>query len=289
MTRVAYVETAHPQPIRRAVPTLLTSTGIGYDRSGPASAIPLVLIHAGIADRRMWDHAYAALAASRDVVRIDLRGFGESSAPPVAGLTHLGDVARTLDELHITLCHVVGASLGAGVAVELALTWSGRVASLMLCPPGGSLLAELTPDLEALIASEQAALALGDLDAAVEAIIRTWVVGQGRPATAVDPAVLDAVRAMQRRAFEIPRAWGAEIEHVEVEPPALERLPDVSAPVLVLIGAHDLDTTRDAATRVCAAAPAATRVDWADVAHLPSVERPDRFLALLRGWLANAR
>ena len=268
---------------------MLTSTGIAYDRSGPESAIPLVLIHAGIADRRMWDHPWSALTAERDVVRIDLRGCGESVAAPTAGLSHVGDVARTLDELQITQCHVVGSSLGACVAVELALTWSGRVASLLLCPPGGSLLAELTPDLEAFIATERAALAAGDLDAAVEAIVRSWVVGSGRTATQVDPAVLEIVRAMQRRAFEITAAWVAEVDQVEVEPPVLKRLPDVSAPVLVLIGAHDLDTTRDAAARVCAAAPAATRVDWPDVAHLPSVEQPDRFLALLRGWLANPR
>lgn len=57
-------------------------------------------------------------------------------------------------------------------------------------------------------------------------------------------------------------AWD-DVEEVELEPPALDRLTEIRVPVLVLLGALDLDTT-------------------ADVAHLPSLERPDDFLALLR-------
>ena len=85
--------------------------------------------------------------------------------------------------------HVVGASLGAGVATGLALSGSVRVESLLLCPHGGSLFAELTPALAAFIAGERSALERGDLDAAVEANLSTWVIGPGGHAADVDPAV----------------------------------------------------------------------------------------------------
>src|SRR5262249_30877641 len=173
---------------------------------------------------------------------------------------------------------------GAGVATEVALTRPDLVQSLLLCPPGGSLLAELTPDLQDFIDTERAALARNDIDAAVDANVATWVIGRGRTGSDVEPAVVAAVRRMQRNAFEVAASW-EDVSEVELEPPALDRLGDLAQPVLVLVGGHDLDTTHDAAQRICAAAPQVRRVDWPDVAHLPSMEKPRQFLELLLGWI----
>jgi len=57
-------------------------------------------------------------------------------------------------------------------------------------------------------------------------------------------------------------------------------------PTLVLVGALDLEAIIDTARRVADGIIDARRVDWPDTAHLPSMERPDEFLALLRDWLA---
>jgi 3-oxoadipate enol-lactonase len=59
-----------------------TTAGIAYDRAGPRGDLPVVLLHAGVADRRMWDPLWSTLAVERDVVRLDLRGFGESATRP---------------------------------------------------------------------------------------------------------------------------------------------------------------------------------------------------------------
>ncbi len=150
--------------------TSRTSAGIAYDRAGPRGDLPVVLLHAGVADRRMWDPLWPVLtAAERDVVRLDLRGFGESVGRPSGALCPVDDVADTLAELGIGRCHLVGASFGAGVAIEVTLSRSEQVASLLLIAPGGSLIAEVTPDLRAFIEPEGAALAREDLDSAVEA------------------------------------------------------------------------------------------------------------------------
>lgn len=267
--------------------TSYTPSGIAYDRSGPQdSGLPVVFIHAGIADRRMWDPIWSDLAQDRPVVRVDLRGFGESTTRPDGALDHVADILSTLEHLEVTRCHLVGASFGAGVATEVALTRPDLARSLLLCPPGGSLLAELTPALRTFFDAEKAALAGGDLDAAVEANVTTWVAGPGRDVAEVEPSVVSAVRSMQRNTFEIADSWG-EVEETELAPPALERLGDLDLPVLVLVGGHDLDTTHDAARRVCAGAPRAQRVDWQDVAHLPSMERPAAFATLVRDWTAG--
>jgi 3-oxoadipate enol-lactonase len=265
--------------------TLHSPAGIAYDRAGPRDDLPVVLLHAGIADRRMWQPQWSALSAERDAVRLDLRGFGESTQRPVGALSAVDDVIDTLSSLDIGRCHLVGASFGAGVAVEVALTRAEQVGSLALIGPGGSLIAEVTPDLEAFVDAERSALARDDLDGAVEANLAWWVDGPRREVGKVDPAVRDLVGQMQRRAFELTADWD-DVEEDDLDPPALERLGEIQAPTLVLVGGLDLDAIRDAAQRVTEGIPGARRVDWPDTAHLPSMERPDDFFELLRTWLA---
>jgi pimeloyl-ACP methyl ester carboxylesterase len=235
----------------------------------------------------MWDPLWPALTAERDAVRLDLRGFGESVTRPRGLLCPVDDVLDTLTEVGIDRSHLVGASFGAGVAVEVALTRPELVASLLLSAPGGSLIAEVTPDLRAFIEAERSALARGDLEGAVEANLTWWVDGPSRDAGAVDTAVRDLVRQMQRRAFEVTTDWD-DIQESELDPPALERLADIRVPTLALLGALDLDAIHDASQRVTDEIPDACRVDWPDTAHLPSLERPDDFFALLQGWLTPA-
>ncbi|HEX4223364.1 MAG TPA: alpha/beta hydrolase, partial [Pseudonocardiaceae bacterium] len=223
---------------------------LAHQRGGRADTIPIVLIHAGVADLRMWDAQWPDLTAVRECVRLDLRGFGASRDKPTEPVSHSRDVIDTLHQLSIPRCHLVGASFGAGVATEVALSRPDLVRSLLLCPPGGSLLAELTPDLKRFFDAERAALSRDDLDAAVAVNVDTWVVGVGRDAARVDPAVRAAVAEMQRDAFEITAAWD-DVDDAEFDPPALQRLSALAMPVLVLTGQYDLDATQDAARRVC--------------------------------------
>lgn len=263
------------------------STALAHERGGPEGAPTVLLLHAGVADSRMWDPLWDNLTRDLGVVRCDLRGFGASTELPDGPLSHRHDVLSLLDGLGVDRCHLVGASFGAGVAAEVALVAPDRVLSLTVGPPGGSLLAVRTPDLAAFADAERAALAAGDLDAATEVNVDTWVVGPTRRAEAVDPAVREAVRTMQRHAFEVGAAFD-DVQEDELDPPVLDRLAEVIAPTLVLVGGHDLETTLDSADRLVAGLPDVRRVDWPDAAHLPSMEHPERFAALLRDHLAPA-
>jgi pimeloyl-ACP methyl ester carboxylesterase len=259
---------------------------LAYDRAGPRGSVPVVLLHAGIADRRMWDPQWPELTSERDAVRLDLRGFGDSTERPDGPLSPVDDVLATLAALGVERCHLVGASYGAGVAVEVALTRPELVASLCLVAPGGALIAEATPDLRGFFDAERAALENDDLDGAVEANLRTWVDGPQREPDVVEPLMREQVRQMQRRAFDLTIDWD-DVEESELDPPALERLAEVRVPTLVLIGALDLDAIKDTARRVCEGIPGARRVDWDDTAHLPSMERPEDFMSVLRDWLQD--
>ena len=133
---------AESRPSREGTPHLPSQ--LAHDRSGPRGQVPVVLIHAGVADRRMWDPQRAALTHHHDVVRLDLRGFGESTERPEDGWSYTADVAATLASLGVDRAHLVGCSMGAGVAVELALMVPGLAASLLLVAPGGALITEAT-------------------------------------------------------------------------------------------------------------------------------------------------
>ncbi len=263
-----------------------STTGIAYDRAGPRDGVTVVLVHAGIADRRMWDPQWPGLTSAHDVVRLDLRGFGASTARPADALSPVDDVLATLDELEVERAHLVGASYGAGVVVEVALSRPALVASLVLSAPGGSLIAEVTPHLRSFFDAERSALEAGDLDAAVEANLTWWVDGPHRGGDEVEHGVREQVREMQRLAFELTADWD-DVPEKELDPPALDRLGDVAAPTLVLDGALDLDAIAETATRVAEGIPGARRETWPDVAHLPSMERSDDFLRLLQEWLVE--
>ena len=183
-------------------------------------------------------------------------------------------------------CHLAGCSLGAGLALEVALTRPGLVRSLLLAPPGGSLLTERGPALAAFAAAETAALGRGDLDAAVEANVDAWVV-ERVGLSMVEPAVAASVRVMQRRVFQIDTSWAEpDLEWVELDPPAVQRYAEVLAPVLLVVGGRDLEPVHRAADRLQWHVPRARRVDRAHTGHLPSMEEPEHFLRLLLDWVA---
>jgi 3-oxoadipate enol-lactonase len=266
-----------------------SSHGLAFDVGDPdvggPGVAPILLVHAGVCDRRMWQLQWEAFAARWRTIRVDLRGFGESDLRPTEPFAHHADVAALLDELDAGPAHLVGCSLGAGVATEVALARPELTASLLLISPAGALLNEPSEDLSRFWREEGEALERGDLDAAVEANLRTWVEGPHRRPAEVDPSVRATVAAMQRRAFEIIADWD-DLDDLEdgLEPPAKERLEAIDVPTLVLAGDGDLPVVSVTARTLAARIPRAELVVWPVVAHLPSLERPAGFERLAMEW-----
>jgi pimeloyl-ACP methyl ester carboxylesterase len=234
----------------------------------------------------MWDPQVPALAAAHRVIRYDARGFGESLPPQGSWAQHT-DLLDLLDELLISRTHVVGASMGAGVAVEAALARPSTVDSLVLVAPGGALFGDSPSELLPIWAAEVDALDRGDIDAAVEVNLRAWVDGPERPPEAVGPAVRAFVGRMQREAFELPE-WDQEAApEYELTPPASSRLAELACPVLVVVGDGDQPSVRSTAERIAAEAPQARLVVWPGVAHMLTLERSEEFAALVLDFIAG--
>ena len=246
--------------------------------SGPA----LLLVHAGIADRRMWDDQMEPFAgAGWTVIRADLPGVGGTPAPsgPVATWTTLRDL---LDHLGIGQAVVVGCSLGGRAAVDLALAAPGRVRALVLVGSGlgGHRFEEAA--LHRLWDDSDAAVERGDLEAAARIELETWVAGVGRGLDAVDPGVRSRARAMLLDLYA-----GGEAELEDLEPPAAGRLGEIGAPTLVLVGGHDRADIRAIADALAGGIPGAERVDLPGTAHLPNMERPGEFNRVVLEFLSG--
>jgi 3-oxoadipate enol-lactonase len=242
----------------------------------------LVLLHEGICDSRMWDPQWEKLTRSHRVLRFDFRGFGRTPLEP-GPFASARDVIELMEHHGFVRASLVGVSLGGRVALEIALAVPERVAALVLV--GSGLVGhDWSEEMIAIWEEEEAALRAGDLDRAVEISLRTWVDGPRRQPGDVDPGVRARVAEMQRRALELQQAAGEDEEELLVEDVA-QRLGEIEAPTLVLIGAEDQPDLHAIAERLAREIPGARLETIADTAHVPSMERPDEFDRLVFGFL----
>jgi pimeloyl-ACP methyl ester carboxylesterase len=135
---------------------------------------------------------------------------------------------------------------------------------------------------------EEAAFNAGDLDAAAEVTVRTWVDGPRRKPEDVDPGVRAHVAEMQRRALELYAEVGDDAEEELLVADVAERLGEVQAPTLVLVGEEDVADIRAISDKLAREIPNARFEMIANTAHVPSMERPDEFERLVLGFIAEA-
>ncbi len=251
---------------------------LAYDVTGDGA--PVVLLHAGIADRTMWDDVTPMLAERFRVIACDLRGFGETPLPD-GPFVYAADVAAMLEALGIVRSHVVGVSMGGHVALDLALARPELVDRLVLVGAGIDGW-EHESSLVETWAEEEAAFERGDLDEVAWINVRTWLDGPDRAASSVPTALRRRVYEMQRAALDLenPEATGGWLT-----PSRREQLGDVAAPTLVLVGDLDQRGFRQIARFLAAEIPGAAFEELHGVAHLPPLERPEAFARTVLGFL----
>lgn len=236
----------------------------------------VVLLHAGVADLRMWDRPTDALvAAGSRVVRCDLRGYGLTPLEPGVAYGDAEDVLALIEELGLTSFTLVGASYGGYVAQQVATAVPDRVERLVLVCTAGDLV-EPDAGLRAFWDEERRLLAAGDLEGATELNVATWL---GPDA---DDAARILVQTMQRAAFDHQLAAG------DVDDRELPVTPELLAmPVTMIVGAHDFDFFTDTAHALVERLPHAKLIELEWAGHLPTLERPDEGQKMLLGALAD--
>lgn len=254
---------------------------IYYEVEGRGPAV--LFVHAGVANLRMWDDQAAALRDEYRVIRHDTRGYGLTVTDPVP-FSNRQDIADLLDHLGEESAHLVGLSRGAMIALDVALERPERVRTLTVAAGGiGGYESPLQAPPETWDAPD-AMLAAKNWEALAEWETAFWADGPGQPATRV-PHVRERVHDWVRTTY---RAEKEEGQPQPLDPPAVTRLGELRAPLLVLYGTLDEPSTVDAMRHLAASVPGA-RLEAFETAHMINLEQPERFTALLREHFATER
>lgn len=231
---------------------------------------PLVLVHAGFVDRRMWDKQLPVFAHRHRVIRYDQRGFGNSS-PAAGAFSHHQDLYHLLQYFGIDRAHLLGCSNGGATIIDFALEHPEMTASLIPVSSalgGYPLQGDMPQPLQELFGSLQA----NDLNHAADLAVRIWIDGPQRSPDQVDDDIRELGRTMSFTA--LPNIF---VPVEALDPPAYGRLHELTAPTLVMVGELDdplIATIGEYLTTHIAGTRKETIVG---AAHLPNMDRPEEF------------
>ena len=252
-----------------------------YEMAGDGE--PLVLLHGGFLDSRMWDEQFPFFAEHSQALRYDRRSAGKSeTVPSTAAYTHHQDLYHLLYALDIQQATLIGLSEGGRVAIDFSIAYPQLVQKLVVVSPAVSGFAyrdEWTfKHSEAMVQ----ALAQRDLPGAVEEFLIMWADGPYRTPEQVDPVVRARIRDMAVHGFT-PSRLAPNV--VYLDPPAAGRLSEIHVPTLVVLGEQDTPDLHEIGKLLQEQVSGAEVVMMANVAHTLVMEKPDEFNALVAHFL----
>jgi 3-oxoadipate enol-lactonase len=233
---------------------------------------PIVLLHAGVVDSRVWEPFVPRLTgAGYRTIRYDARGFGHSVTEDVE-FSRVDDLVAVLDAFGIERAALVGNSQGGQIALDFAVRHPERVAALVQLASGiGGLDVPMSPRDEAVEQRYEEIDAAGDIQALTDFELALWGAGVEQPVERLP----DELRAFLRPMFEAANEGRPRGRQVPLDPPAAERLDRLTMPVLFVHGALDFSYVETFGRHLEANVPNARLVVIPDVAHLVAVEAPD--------------
>lgn len=259
----------------------VTANGIEirYELEGNASGTPVLLSHALGASLHMWDSQLEALGARWRVLRYDTRGHGSTSVPPGPyTLEQLADdAAALLDSLRIEKAHFVGLSMGGMIAQTFALRYPHRLERLVLCDTTSEIPDVMQPMWEERIRTTQAR----GMEPHVEPTLERWLTEGFRKQRA---DVAEWIGSMI--AGTAPTGYVGCCEAIR-RLALTERLGNIGAPTLVVVGAEDPGTTPEVARGIHERISGSELAVIDDAAHLCNVEQAERFNDVVVDFLAR--
>jgi 3-oxoadipate enol-lactonase len=243
-------------------------TELWYDETGDGP--PVVLLHEGVVDSRIWDPVVPLLSGSHRVVRFDQRGFGRSPLPD-GPYSVVDDLVSVLDAAGIGRAALVGCSRGGGIALTAAVERPERVSALILAGsglPGHRLDVGWSPEQ---IARWEAADAAQDFEAMAELDMEAWA-----------PMGADA----ELRAMFVENAVGSNSEEAPTDEPVAERLRDISAPTLVITASRDVPAINDLGALLAREIPGARQAVIEEADHMIPWRTPEELSHLILDFLS---
>lgn len=242
----------------------------------------LLMLHAGVADRHMWDRQWQWLQHAYRVVRWDWRGFGDTAHVP-GSFSYADDMITIMDHLSIPSAIVMGSSFAGATALQVAIEHPTRVDRLVLVGSGiPGYEASNPPEVDELFREADQALDRGDTKKFLDLMEQLWLVGPARQASDVEPSYLSRAGELLMQIDRPDNGARSRGTHGSI----LDALPKLTVPSLVVVGDQDVPDTVSAAHYLAQTLPNARLETIEGAAHLPNLERPRYFDAILSEWLA---
>jgi pimeloyl-ACP methyl ester carboxylesterase len=236
---------------------------VSYDIAGEGA--PVVFLHGFSLDARMWDEQSEPFARHYRVLRYDLRGFGRSSVP-AGPYAHTDDLDALMQHVGIEAAHIIGLSMGGGVAVDFALAYPRRVRSLIT--------------VDAAIGGFPFTADWGDPGR----IARAQGVEAGKAAW-LNSVIFEATRACPQPWARVQQMvadysgfhWLNRSTERRPDQEAFAQLERITAPTLALVGERDLPDFHAIAEAIAQRVPNARKVRLPDLGHMVNMEGPVMF------------
>jgi pimeloyl-ACP methyl ester carboxylesterase len=242
---------------------------------------PLVLVHSGGFDRRLWDEQFPVFADRYKVIRYDVRGHGESP-PPTKPYSDAEDLCSLLQWLQVEKAHLVGLSLGGSIVIDVALAHPAMVDTLVLVAPdvgGYAFSAEFTQDFIKIVTSIQKddGTPAGDL----------WLQSPLFLPARENPTVAHRLLAIAR---DNARFWLINPllrRDSFAVPSAVQRLVEIQAPTLLIVGDRHTPDVQTEARLLETGIAGIQKVVIPGAGHLVNIEKPEAFNHIVLDFLGT--
>lgn len=243
-----------------------------YEVHGQGS--PIVLLHSGGADLRDWQLITPQLAQTYKVIAFDGQGAGLS--PPLHKPANFAeDLKNLLNHLNLDRVVLVGHSIGGQIATDFALAYPDRVSKLVLVAPGLSG-HRFSPEIEQKFAQVMAAAP--DTKRMTQLSLEQCIYS-----VVMDSPERDLMITMTQHNLERSLEW-TTMEMQWATPPTIERLAEIQAKTLFIIGTQDMADNLHTA-ELFQQVPD-IQFDWIDGAdHMPTLTHPDRIVHSISEFL----
>jgi len=249
---------------------------------------PLVLLHGFTGSKASWAMVRAAFRPTRRVIALDLPGHGDTTIHDIGfdySLARTADlVAAALAELRVMRADVLGYSMGGRLALQLALAHGERIGRLVLESASAGL---ATAAARARRRRADAGLAAAIERDGIVAFVQRWeALPLFRSQNALPPAVRRTLRRQRLACRSQGLARSLRGMGIGAQPWLGPRLGELAMPVLLVTGDADRKFTRTAA-RLASRIPRAEHAIVTAAGHTPHLEQPERFVRLVRTFLAG--
>ncbi len=252
-----------------------------YELHGPADAGVLVLSNGILMSTASWAFQMPALAARYRVLLYDCRGQWQSEHPagPYSMEQHADDLAALLDALEVPSAHIAGVSYGAEISLIFGYRYPGKTRSLIV----SSAVSQIDPTLRGIAEMWREAAKRKDPELFFHA---TYPFNFSQRWIAANPQALEQARA-RYQLLDMDAVVNLCQAFLELN--ITNRLGEIKAPTLLVVGEEDSLKPRRYADLIAAEIPQAEYVIVPRAGHAVMWEQAETFNSLVLGFLAKQK